>query len=108
MNIRGLITFPFTKNYGYQMKKFLLVTEKYITDDSHRDGGSFLVKDLTESLAGELDIMQFSSVQLPSINCTYNYVYPIADNDRFKRRLKNASFIAEQVKKVSSQYEKII
>lgn len=90
------------------MKKYLLVTEKYSPEDSQRDGGSFLVKDLTEALFGEVDVMQFSSSSLTTNDCKYNYVYPIADINRFTRRTKNASFIAEQVKKISSFYEKII
>lgn len=86
--------------------KILLVTEKCNPLDAQRDGGARLVDTLRRAFGEDLSIMQFC----PQSNsfATWNFDYPFDLPNRFDRRLANASFIAQQVKKVEEQFTHII
>lgn len=67
--------------------KVLLVTEKFNPHPLQRDGGSRLVQSLLDVFGEKIEILQFSS-------------YPISTQNRFLRRVENASFIGEKVQKM--------
>ena len=85
--------------------KILLVTEKYEPENSARDGGARVVNTLKESFGNILSIMQFGSKSNSS--ATWNFDYPVDLPNRFDKRIANAIFIAEQIKKVEQDFTHI-
>lgn len=86
--------------------KILLVTEKHEPKNSERDGGARVVNTLKESFGSILSIMQFGSKN--NLAATWNFDYPIDLPNRFEKRIANAKFIAEQIKKVEKDFTHIL
>ena len=87
--------------------KILLVTEKYNPDETQRDGGARLVTTLKRGFGDKLKIMQFDGGKHYSKN-GWNFKYPVNLDNRFRRRIDNAKFIAKQVKSVASNFTHVI
>lgn len=84
----------------------LLVTEKYNPGTTERDGGSRLAATLKSAFGDSLKVMQFGDQKTSS--ATWHFKYPFYDNDRFNRRVKNATFIQEKLHHVIDQFSHII
>ena len=87
------------------MRRFLLVTEKHRPNQDFRDGGFKLVQSLKHVLGDQVDIIQFHS---DYNNEHTGYALPYNRPNRFRRRLLNAGFIAETVKRESNNYSDLI
>ena len=86
--------------------KILLVTEKCGPAENQRDGGARLVETLQRIFGDSLQVIQFGPQAESS--STWHYPYPINLPNRFERRLANAQFIAEKVKRIDQDFTHVI
>ncbi|WP_032113945.1 glycosyltransferase [Candidatus Paracaedibacter symbiosus] len=86
--------------------KILLITEKCNPSETQRDGGARVVDTLQQAFDSSLSIMQFGA-QTDS-SATWSFNYPFNSNNRFERRIANASFIAEKIKEVEHLFTHLI
>ena len=86
--------------------KILLVTEKYGSHYTLRDGGSKLVETLQKALSDSLSIMQFGPKADPSAR--WHFDYPVELPNRFEKRIANASFIEQKIRKIAQKFNNII
>lgn len=87
--------------------RILLVTEKFETTETQRDGGARLVKTLQQAFGNALQIMQFGFFN-GDTKSAWHFDYPFYSINRFERRLANANFIIERIKIVADQFTHII
>lgn len=84
----------------------LLITEKCNPSETQRDGGARVVDTLQQAFGSSLSIMQFGT-QIDS-SATWSFCYPFDSNNRFERRIANATFIAEKIKEVENLFTHVI
>ena len=86
--------------------KILLVTEKCSPNAEQKDGGARLVETLKSAFKESLSIMQFGTAR--DTSPTWRFDYPFDEQNRFKRRLANAHFIAEKIKAVENSFTHVV
>lgn len=89
--------------------RLLLVTEKFDAAPDQRDGGARLVASLVRAFGEDMDVLQFDLAhEPPRPPSAWRRRYPHHHPDRFERRLRNAAFIAEQVRVLSPRYSHVL
>ena len=89
--------------------RLLLVTEKFDAEPEQRDGGARLVASLVRAFGGDMDVLQFDLAHdPPRPPSVWRRRYPHHHPDRFERRLRNADFVAEQVRTLAPQYSHVL
>lgn len=85
--------------------KILVVTEKYLPDESQRDGGASLVDTLKKAFGTDLAIAQFGDTEGQA---EYSFKYPKNASNRFERRMLNSKFIAQKIQAIEFPYTHLI
>lgn len=86
--------------------KLLVVTEKCGPEEAQRDGGARVVATLQRTFGRDVAVAQFG--ERADAAARWHFRYPAMGGDRFARRLRNATFVADRVRDIALDFTDVL